>query len=87
MSNRRKAKPTPPAAIAAYAAAYACGHCDSDTAPPRLDEHGMWHVDIAHDPTCPVLAGAVPKWHAGLRAARAAGQSALYVAGAVTPTA
>lgn len=44
----------------AVAAAYQCGHCDSD--PPTLnrDPRGIWHIHIGHDDTCPVLAGTLP---------------------------
>lgn len=36
----------------AVAAAYECPDCDADT---RLtqDEHGIWHLTIRHDTTCP----------------------------------
>lgn len=74
MSNRKKVgrtKITPPAAIAAYAARYQCFDCDSTVRRPRRDGHGLWHVAIQHDPTCPLLLGRVSRYRAGIAAARA----------------
>lgn len=46
-----------PPVLAAMAANYRCGHCNSE--PPKLtqDEHGTWHLGIVHDDGCPVLTG------------------------------
>lgn len=49
----------PPASVLALAAAYACGHCNSDPAQLVQDQYGIWHLAIGHDEGCPVLTGAV----------------------------
>lgn len=81
MSNRRK--PKPPAAVNAAARAYRCGHCRSTTAKPRR-RGGVWHLDVRHDETCPVINGTVSHAPAGLRAVKAAaastGEHVLYIA-------
>jgi hypothetical protein len=77
MSNTRKlvrdkGTRTPPPSMIAYAEAYECGHCDADISvlhyPGEPDE--MWHLNVAHDDGCPVLAGRVSSAPAGLRAAK-----------------
>lgn len=89
MSNRRR--PRPPASIAATAKHYRCGHCQSVTGRPRQDAAGIWHLDVKHDPTCPVLGGTLPTAPAGLRAVTAAAERTrariLYIGtGAGRPT-
>jgi hypothetical protein len=49
----------PPPQVAAFAASYRCGHCNSDPAEVARDEYGIWRLAIGHDDGCPVLAGAV----------------------------
>lgn len=41
------------------AAAYQCGHCNSETS-TRTDAAGIVHVVVHHDDGCPVLVGALP---------------------------
>ena len=81
MSNRRRLRP--PATITAAARAYQCGHCQSLTGKPRQDPDGVWHLDVRHDNTCPVINGTVSHAPAGRRALAAAtastGQRALYI--------
>lgn len=43
----------------ALAAAYSCGHCNSETS-TRTDEHGIVRLVIHHDDGCPVLTGVLP---------------------------
>ncbi|MCX4973147.1 hypothetical protein [Streptomyces sp. NBC_00620] len=43
----------------ALAAAYRCGHCNSETG-TRTDDTGLVHVTVHHDAGCPVLVGALP---------------------------
>ncbi|MER5211954.1 hypothetical protein ABT063_15575 [Streptomyces sp. NPDC002838] len=40
----------------ALAAAYQCGHCQSETS-TRTDEAGIVHLVVHHDDGCPVLTG------------------------------
>ena len=54
---------------AAIAANYQCGHCHSDPARLTQDEHGVWHVAIAHGDGCPVLTGALSDVPDAVRAA------------------
>lgn len=49
----------PPSNVAALAAAYTCGHCNSNPAELAQDQYGLWHLTIAHDEGCPVITGAV----------------------------
>lgn len=49
----------PPPTVVALAAAYTCGHCNSDPAKLTQDEYGIWHLAIGHDDGCPVLSRAV----------------------------
>lgn len=59
MSNRKRLKRPVPAEVAALAAAYRCGHCAADVRPARRS--GVWHLDVLHDGTCPVLGGVVDR--------------------------
>jgi hypothetical protein len=43
----------------AIAAAYSCGHCNSETS-TRTDEAGLVRIVINHDDGCPVLTGVLP---------------------------
>ncbi|MEU6388801.1 hypothetical protein [Streptomyces sp. NPDC046939] len=61
------------------ARSYVCGHCRSEVRGVRRDEHGIDHIDIAHDAECPVLRGAVPDEGDVYRAAARAGISAMDV--------
>jgi uncharacterized cupin superfamily protein len=72
MSNRRRARPTPPPAVHAFARAYHCPDCDSDVTHIWKDDHGTWHTKIEHDDTCPMLTGHVPGRTATLAATAAA---------------
>jgi hypothetical protein len=84
VSNRRRTSTRPPAEATAYATAYRCGHC---TARGRLrrkpDQFGIWHIEVAHDDSCPALNGNADRAGSGLRAMAAAvqatGTTALYV--------
>lgn len=60
---------TPPDFVQALAANYRCGHCNSEPARLAQDEHGTWHLGIAHDDACPVLSGALSDLPDTLRAA------------------
>lgn len=43
-----------PLSIRAFAAAYRCPDCLSETAQPVADQLGIWHVYVHHDDTCPM---------------------------------
>lgn len=58
-----------PPTIAELAAAYECGHCDSDPIIPWLDELGCWHLLIPHNDGCPVRRGVLSDLPDVLRAA------------------
>lgn len=77
-------QPTPPPGILEYARAYRCHDCPADVAEPYLGDDGIWHLNIAHEDDCPMLAGTVPLRDAGAEAAAKAaevtGRPALYVA-------
>jgi hypothetical protein len=76
-------QPQPPAAVAAMAATYTCGSCDAEIGRPHLDHDGIWHMQVHHDESCPVLTGAVSPAHDGIRAMRTAaavtGEQATYL--------
>lgn len=59
MSNRKRLKQPPPPEVAALARTYQCGHCTADIRPKLRG--GLWHIDVLHDGTCPVLRGAVDR--------------------------
>lgn len=67
---QRRPAPKPPANALAYAAAYQCGDCNSDTelVPDPLAP-GVWKLNIYHDDGCPVLKGHVSLSSAGASAA------------------
>lgn len=52
-SQRRAARKRAPTSVRAYANAYRCPDCDSETATPYTDAHGVWHLEVRHDETCP----------------------------------
>lgn len=84
MSNRRRSSRKPPAEATAYAAAYKCGHCTGLARVRRKpDQYGVWHVDVHHDNSCPVLDGTVPVTGSGIRAmaamVKATGSNGLYI--------
>lgn len=84
VSNRRRGTRKPPPEAIAYAAAYRCGHCTGRARARRKpDELGVWHIEVAHDDSCPAYAGTVPLTGAGLRAleatVKATGTSCLYI--------
>ncbi|MEU6703880.1 hypothetical protein [Streptomyces wuyuanensis] len=58
----------PTALIAALAANYHCGHCDS-TSELGTDAYGLQRIRVAHDPGCPVLAGTLSAIPDAIRAA------------------
>lgn len=84
MSNSRRVTPKPPREAAVYARAYRCGHC---TGKGRLrrkpDRYGIWHIEVAHDGSCPILTGTVSVAGAGRRAmaamAKITGTTGLYI--------
>lgn len=53
--QRRAARKQTPANIRAFADAYRCPDCLSETAEPVTDEFGIWHLEVRHDDTCPTL--------------------------------
>lgn len=78
MSNRRRL--TPPASVSRYAAAYRCSDCSSVIGQTYLDAVGVWHVQIKHDETCPVLTGTTDPFRDALAAAVGlAGLGVVYV--------
>jgi hypothetical protein len=82
VSNRRKIRPTPPPGIRAYQRVYRCTDCPGRADRLRRDRHGIWHVDIVHEPSCPVLTGRVSRAGAGIAASKqtaALGERVLYV--------
>lgn len=52
-AERRRVGRQAPAVFRAFAAAYRCPDCLSDTAQPVPDAFGVWHIDVHHDDTCP----------------------------------
>lgn len=78
--RKQKARPRPPEAVLAYAAAYECGDCDADTRLVRDPaDPALWTLRIYHDENCPVLSGHVPASSAGLSAAARVPGRVLYV--------
>lgn len=72
----------PPANIAAFAAAYQCADCDSETElvpDPLLP--GLWRLKVMHDEGCPVLNGRVSKVDAAQAAAEQTPGRTLYLSG------
>lgn len=57
--QRRAQRTQPDAHAVAVGKAYRCPTCDADT---RLvvDEHGVHHLHVFHDDTCPRLNGITP---------------------------
>jgi hypothetical protein len=53
-AERRRNNHNAPRAIRAFAAAYRCPDCLSETTQPVVDEFGVWHIDVQHDDTCPM---------------------------------
>jgi hypothetical protein len=51
-AQRRGRRKAPPAFIE-YARTYRCPDCLSETAYPLSDRHGIWHIEVRHDDTCP----------------------------------
>ncbi|QEU91375.1 hypothetical protein [Streptomyces kanamyceticus] len=78
MSRRRKPnsgdprKRKPDAVAQRAASAYRCGHCRSRSLGVTVDQYGINHLNIGHDPSCPVLLGTVDDAPDVLRAAAAA---------------
>jgi hypothetical protein len=52
-AERRRNNRSAPRSIRAFAAAYRCPDCLSNTTQPVADEFGVWHIDVQHDDTCP----------------------------------
>jgi hypothetical protein len=52
-ADRRRRERKAPLAIRLYALNYRCPDCINSTSEPYADEHGVWHIDVAHDETCP----------------------------------
>ncbi len=53
-AQRRAAARRAPAHMRAFALAYRCPDCLSETAEPVLvDARGVWRVNVHHDETCP----------------------------------
>ncbi len=42
-----------PPKVQAFAAAYRCPDCLSETPQPVQDWLGIWHIEVRHDDTCP----------------------------------
>lgn len=53
-ADRRRNNRQAPPELRAYAAAYRCPDCLSETAQPVADEFGVWHINVHHDETCPL---------------------------------
>jgi hypothetical protein len=54
----------------ALAARYQCGYCNSDPATLSTDpDTGLPHIQVAHDPGCPVANGALSALPDAVRAA------------------
>lgn len=79
----RKRKPARAALKAADA--YACGHCRSTTRGVTVDQHGVNHLHISHDDSCPVLNGAVSDEGDVIRAAVASGGPVVLILGGGWP--
>lgn len=68
--RQARTRPEPPASVVAYARAYQCGDCNSDTElVPDPIAPGAWKVNVYHDDGCPVLNGHVSLNGAGEGAA------------------
>lgn len=57
--QRREKRSQPDAHAVAIAKAYRCPDCDADTR-LEVDEHGLHHLHVLHDDTCPRLNGITP---------------------------
>ncbi|WP_455362003.1 hypothetical protein [Streptomyces sp. SYSU K21746] len=57
------------ALIAALTLGYTCSHCRSEPPVLHTDDHGITHLHIAHDDTCPVLNGHISAAPDAIRAA------------------
>jgi hypothetical protein len=84
MSNTRGLAPQPPPEVTAYADAYRCGHCTGRGLLRRKpDRLGIWHINVHHDPRCPVLNGAAGAASSGIaamtRMSKQTGTRGLYV--------
>ena len=82
MSNRRRL--APPDSVVRYARAYRCADCTSDVGRVSRDPLGIWHVEVKHDVTCPVLTGTVNPFGDVLAAVvrtAASGLGVVYVGG------
>ncbi|GAA2657493.1 hypothetical protein GCM10010307_72290 [Streptomyces vastus] len=64
----------PPKAIKDYARNYKCSHCNSRVNGVTRDPSGIYHMNVGHDDTCPVLRGALTDVPDAIRAALAAGR-------------
>lgn len=84
MSNRRRIRPVPPRSVVRFASAYRCSDCPSTIGRLRLDRHGVWHIEVKHEPGCPQLSGAVdtaPDTVAAARRVAATGERVAYFGG------
>ena len=54
-AQRRVARRQAPASVRSFAAAYQCPDCLAETTYPVADQHGVWHIDVRHDDTCPIF--------------------------------
>jgi hypothetical protein len=71
-NHPRRPRPDGSAAMA-YAEAYRCGHCHSETVITNHNPDGYSHGNGQHDDGCPVLAGVLSDLPDSLRAAEEAG--------------
>ena len=52
-AQRRAARRSAPSPVRWIADAYACPDCNSENGEPVCDGHGVWHLPVMHDGTCP----------------------------------
>lgn len=57
--RERRAKSGLDPRVVEYARSYKCPDCDS-TQSVEVDEHGIHHLHVYHDDTCPRLNGITP---------------------------
>jgi hypothetical protein len=79
MSNRRRLRP--PDSVTRYAKAYRCADCTSDVGRVGRDSLGIWHVEIKHDDSCPVLTGVTDSFADAVAAARGLGGLGVVLVG------
>lgn len=78
-ANGKHRRQKPATAAQKLAQSYACGHCRSTVRGVHRDAHGVNHIDVQHDDSCPILRGAVADTGDVMRAATRAGITAMAV--------